>query len=150
MYNNTPHSTTGKTPNELLQNRKLRTKFPELDDLATAAPSADFADRDKTLKHSGKEREDIRRRAKSSEILVGDLVIMRNLHPTNKLSTNFLKEKFQVVERTRSNVRVKSLETGKFYDRNVSHLKKILDSLDDSREVEISTLVSNNDAPRRF
>ncbi|XP_055527443.1 uncharacterized protein K02A2.6-like [Wyeomyia smithii] len=78
MYNNTHHSTTGKAPNELLQNGKLRTKFPELDDLATAVPSADFADRDRSQKSSGKEREDTKRRAKPCDIVVGDVVFIRN------------------------------------------------------------------------
>lgn len=149
MYNNTPHTTTGKSPNELLQNRKLRSKFPDVEDLATAVPSTDFADRDKVQKHSGKVREDNKRRAKSSGIAEGDVVLMRNLHPTNKLSTNFLKEKFLVAERNGSKVRVQSLETGKSYERNVSHLKRILDSPDDAEEAEIPSTVPGNDHPRR-
>lgn len=149
MYNNTPHTTTGKTPNELLQNRKPRSKFPELDDLATSDLTTDFADRDKAQKFSGKEREDSRRGAKASGIAVGDVVLMRNLHPTNKLSTNFLREKFLVVERNGSNVRIQSLETGKSFERNVSHLKKILESSDDIGETETTTTVPGKDAPRR-
>lgn len=74
---------------------------------------------------------------------------MRNLHPTNKLSTNFLKEKFLVAERNGSNIRVQSLETGKSYERNVSHLKRILDSPDETEEVEIPLNIPVNDAPRR-
>ncbi|XP_062535280.1 uncharacterized protein K02A2.6-like [Armigeres subalbatus] len=82
MYNNTPHSTT------------------------------DFSDRDKAQKFLGKEREDTNRRAKLSDIAIGDVVLMRNLHPSNKLSTNFLKEKFLVEHRNGSNISAKSLETG--------------------------------------
>ena len=80
-----------------------------------------------------KEREDGKRNARPSNIEKGDLVLMRNLHPQNKLSTDFLQEKFQVDERNGSDVRVKSLNTGKSYNRNVSHLKKLPVDNEDSR-----------------
>lgn len=125
MYNNTSHSTTGKAPSELLQNRKLRFKFPDPDDLGTAVTSTDYADQDATQKLKGKVGEDKRRKAKSSDIISGDMVLMKNLHPSNKLSTNFLAEKFVVENRNGSKVRVRSTDTGKSYDRNVAHLKKV-------------------------
>lgn len=134
MYNNTPHSVTGKAPSELLQNRRLRFKFPDLEDLSSFPLESEVADRDKISKTKGKEKEDARRKAKYSDIEVGDEVLMRNLHPTNKLSTDFLKEKFVVEDRNRSNVRVKSLESNKSYDRNVSHLKKVLGSHTEQEE----------------
>ncbi|XP_058840941.1 uncharacterized protein K02A2.6-like [Topomyia yanbarensis] len=93
LYNNTPHTITGKSP-ELMQNRKLRTKLPQLDDLETVLPCSDFRDKDYEMKTLGKDREDKNRKAKVSEISVGDTVIMKNLLPTNKLATSFLKEKF--------------------------------------------------------
>ncbi|XP_062557522.1 uncharacterized protein K02A2.6-like [Armigeres subalbatus] len=68
LYNNTPHTITGKAPSELLQNRKLRSKLPQLDDLETTPPSSEFRDKDHEMKMKGKEREDKRRRAKASEI----------------------------------------------------------------------------------
>lgn len=113
MYNNTPHSTTGRSPNELLQNRRLRFKFPDIEDLASATSSTEYRDNDAVRKSMGKEREDAKRRSKSSSITAGDVVLMRNLHPTNKLSTNFLQEKFLVVDRNGSNVKVQSTDTGK-------------------------------------
>ncbi|XP_058456697.1 uncharacterized protein K02A2.6-like [Malaya genurostris] len=152
MYNNTPHSTTGKSPNELLQNRRLRFKLPNLEDLATAVPSTEHGDKDATRKFLGKEREDAKRRSKSSSISVGDVVLMRNLHPTNKLSTNFLQEKYLVVERNGANARVRSADTGKTYDRNVSHLKKIPGTLllDTKEEINDPTEKPSETAmPRR-
>lgn len=125
MYNNTSHSTTGKAPSELLQNRKLRFKFPDADDLSTAISSSEHSDKDAVQKLKGKEGEDTKRKARINDISVGDLVLMKNLHPTNKLSTNFLSEKFIVEERNGSKVRVRSMDTGKCYERNVTHLKKI-------------------------
>lgn len=127
LYNNTPHTVTGKAPSELLQNRKLRTKLPCIDDLQTMPPSSDFRDQDHERKIMGKRWEDVKRRAKPSTISIGDTVLMKNLCPTNKLSTNFHKKKFLVVNRQGSNVTVQSMETGKTYDRNTSHLKTVSD-----------------------
>lgn len=123
LYNDTPHTITGKSPSELLQNRKLRSKMPQLEDLETTPPSSDFRDKDHALKMQGKEREDQRRRAKASEISIGDTVLMKNLLPTNKLATNFLDEKFVVIDRRGTNVTIQSKETGRIYDRNTAHLK---------------------------
>lgn len=128
MYNNTPHSVTGKSPNELLQNRRLRSKMPHVDDLATTPPSTEFRDKDHEKKIMGKEREDAKRMAKPSNIEIGDNVLMKNLLPANKLSTNFLKEKFMVIGRNGSNVTIESVDSGRTYDRNTSHLKKVVDA----------------------
>ncbi|XP_062707809.1 uncharacterized protein K02A2.6-like isoform X1 [Aedes albopictus] len=68
MYNNTPHSTTGRSPNELLQNRRPRFKFPEVEDLSTAILSSEHRDKDTVQKSLGKEREDAKRRSKPSAI----------------------------------------------------------------------------------
>lgn len=149
MYNNTAHSTTGKAPSELMQNRKLRFKFPDFQDLETATPSNEFSDRDAIQKQKGKEREDAKRRAKHSEIGEGDIVLMRNLNPVNKLSTDFLQEKFLVEKRDGSNVRVKSISSGKHYDRNVSHLKRIPNITDeDNVSAEKSSTKQNTEIRR--
>lgn len=145
LYNNTPHSVTGRSPSELLQNRKLRTKLPCVDDLQTIPPSSDLRDRDYERKLLGKQREDVQRRAKPSTISVGDTVLMKNLCPTNKLSTNFYKEKFTVVDRQGSNVTVKSRETGRTYDRNTSHLKTISDP--ETTEVNDHNAIPDNRSP---
>ncbi|XP_055604370.1 uncharacterized protein K02A2.6-like [Uranotaenia lowii] len=125
LYNNTPHTITGKAPSELLQNRKLRSKLPQLDDLETIPPSSDFRDQDQEMKWLGKQREDAKRRARVSVLAPGDTVLMKNVCPKDKLATNFLQERFTITKRQGSNVTVKSNETGKTYDRNTSHLKRI-------------------------
>ncbi|XP_058827498.1 uncharacterized protein K02A2.6-like [Topomyia yanbarensis] len=129
LYNNSPHSVTGRAPSELLQSRKLRYKLPQMDDLSSMPPSADFRDRDTQKKFEGKIREDARRGAKRHEIKIGDTVLMKNLHPKDKLSTNFLKEKFSVVDKKGSNITVQSEDNEKRYERNTSHLHKISEPL---------------------
>lgn len=138
LYNNTPHSVTGVSPNELLQNRKVRTKLPHVDDLETIPPSTDFRDRDLERKTFGKEREDAKRRARTSEIVVGDTVLMRNLLPANKLSTNFLKEKFTVIDKRGPNMTVRSDVSGKTFDRNISHFKLIPATEDGGGKLDFS------------
>ncbi|GAB0100137.1 uncharacterized protein DMENIID0001_161310 [Sergentomyia squamirostris] len=85
MYYTTPHATTGKTPTELCYGRTIRSKIPSLGDLATVPPSSEMRDRDQMKKRKGKEVEDARRGAKSSEIKEGDVVLMKNLLPGNKV-----------------------------------------------------------------
>lgn len=143
LYNNTAHTVTGKAPSELLQGRKLRSKLPRIDDLETVPPSTDFRDRDIATKVQQKEREDTRRRAKPSSIASGDIVLMKNLLPSSKLSTNFLNEKFTVLDRNGSNVTVQSNSSGKQYNRNVSHLRRF--NADSNWANEEPTLEPEND-----
>lgn len=131
LYNNTPHTITGKAPNELLQGRKLRSKLPQIEDLETVPPSSDFRDQDLAKKMFQKERGDAKRRARLSSISAGDFVLMKNLLPSNKLSTNFLNEKFKVLDRNGSNVTVQSTESGRKFDRKVTHLKRWRKKSDD-------------------
>lgn len=126
LYYTTPHSTTGKTPTELMFGRTNRSKIPRFEDIEAAPLLTDFADKDKVMKFKGKNTEDLKRNAAESDIKVGDEVLAKNMKKQNKLSTNFLKEKFSVIERKGSCCTIKSLETGKEYERNTSHLKKII------------------------
>ncbi|XP_062559853.1 uncharacterized protein K02A2.6-like [Armigeres subalbatus] len=125
MYYTTPHSTTGRTPTELLYGRTIRSKIPAFQDIETAPSFSDVADRDRLLKDKGKENEDIRRRARKSSIDLGDTVLMQNLLPGNKLQTTFGQKEYKVVDRSGPRVTIEDLESGKSYDRNVSHLKKV-------------------------
>ncbi|XP_055524178.1 uncharacterized protein K02A2.6-like [Wyeomyia smithii] len=54
MYYTTPHSTTGKTPTELLYGRTIRSKIPALEDIETIPTSTDFRDKDQIAKENGK------------------------------------------------------------------------------------------------
>ncbi|XP_062558121.1 uncharacterized protein K02A2.6-like [Armigeres subalbatus] len=55
MYYATPHSTTGKTPTELMFGRTIRTKIPSLQDVSTTSlPLSDYRDRDLQMKEKGR------------------------------------------------------------------------------------------------
>ncbi|XP_061506861.1 uncharacterized protein K02A2.6-like [Anopheles gambiae] len=135
MYYATPHSTTGKTPSELMFNRNIRTKIPSLGDISTgsALPMSDYRDRDTCMKEKGRVTEDQRRKAKPSDIIVGDRVLLRNTMPGNKLSTPFGPQIAKVIEKQGSRVTVQDEQNGKLYDRNSSHLKEYKDP-DDHRD----------------
>lgn len=127
MYYTTPHSTTGKTPTELMYGHTIRSKLPAIEDIETIPQNAEFRDRDQELKEKGKKAEDIRRRAKRSSIDSGDTVLMQNLLPGNKLSTTYNPKQYIVVSRSGPRVTVEDPQNGKSYDRNVAHLKKVVE-----------------------
>uniref|UniRef100_A0AAG5D2V5 Integrase catalytic domain-containing protein n=1 Tax=Anopheles atroparvus TaxID=41427 RepID=A0AAG5D2V5_ANOAO len=126
MYYATPHSTTGKTPSELMFGRTIRSKIPSLQDISTspAVGSTDFRDRDQMKKEEGKIAEDQRRKAKHSEIEVGDKVLLKNNLPTNKLSSNFNPTHMKVLDKRGARVTLEDTESGKICERNSSHKKK--------------------------
>uniref|UniRef100_A0A1L8DIS4 RNA-directed DNA polymerase n=3 Tax=Nyssomyia neivai TaxID=330878 RepID=A0A1L8DIS4_9DIPT len=135
QYYTTPHSTTGKTPTELAYGRTIRGKIPSLKDVQSQPPPTEVSDRDRIQKQKGKEAEDKKRGAKRSEIEVGDVVLLKNVLPGNKLTTPFAPQKFVVIEKKGATAIVKGVESGKEYRRNVSHLKKVYGDEDVHQEV---------------
>ncbi|XP_062710772.1 uncharacterized protein LOC134288869 [Aedes albopictus] len=130
MYYATPHSTTGKTPSELMFGRTIRTKIPSLQDVSTDATqcSTDYRDRDLQMKEKGRITEDQQRKAKPSDIVTGDKVLMKNVIPGNKLTPTFNPTVMTVVDKHGPRVTVLDQESGRSFDRNSSHLKKINDN----------------------
>ncbi|XP_053698982.1 uncharacterized protein K02A2.6-like [Sabethes cyaneus] len=140
IYYSTPQSTTGKTQTELMYGRNIRTKLPSLQDISTAVPCNDFTDRDQQAKERGKEREDDRRKAKPSSIVIGYKVLVKNLLPGNKLTPTFNPTTMTVTAKEGSRVVVQD-DNGRAYQRNSSHLKKL--GLDPNSTV-------NNEDPNAF
>lgn len=136
MYRSTPHTTTGKSPAEMLFGRKLRTKMPEL--IEDAILDEDVRDRDAWKKMRGKDAFDQRNHVKESSIQVGDTVLMK-AQKTNKLSPEFDATRFTVTDK-RDNLVTISSPQGEIYKRNVSAVKKPYhDEDDDVIIVEAST-----------
>lgn len=126
MYNTSPHSVTGKPPAVLLQNRVIRSKMPCIKDLEAASPpNSGVHDRDIMLKHKGKEREDLRRHARPSDIKVGDKVLLQNLISGGKLTPTFDKAEYEVLERIGNRIKVMEPVSGRIVERNVAHAKKV-------------------------
>uniref|UniRef100_A0A336M636 CSON004694 protein n=1 Tax=Culicoides sonorensis TaxID=179676 RepID=A0A336M636_CULSO len=70
-------------------------------------------------------KENERRGAKTSDIDVGDTVLMKNLLGGDKFKLNFNKEEFIVVARNGAHVTIREKGGDKVFERNVAHLKKI-------------------------
>ena len=126
MYNVTPHGTNGKSPSELLFGRNIRDKIPSISDLVLINEDEEAKDNDIIQKQKGKEREDIARSSKISDICTGDKVITQNMIIPHKLCSRFGNEEYKVIERKGNEVTI--MKDGKTYKRHVSHVKKIIDS----------------------
>ena len=74
-YRATPHTTTGFAPADLLFNRKIQTKLPQIQSAAVPLDMKDkVIESDTTAKAKMKENAD--NRAQKSKIQVGDLVLV--------------------------------------------------------------------------
>lgn len=125
MYRSTPHSTTQKSPAEMLFNRNIRDKLPSMDQPTEEKEDEEVRDIDKKKKEKAKEYADTRRHAKTNTIKVGDVVLVKRQHPANKLATTFEPTRYRVVERSGSEVVIENTETSTRYRRNVAHTKRI-------------------------
>lgn len=124
MYRTTQHSTTFKTPSEMMFGRNNRDKLPcitnpvEIDE--------EMADRDKVEKEKEKVYVDARRNARQSDINIGDSVLIKRFCKLNKLSPTFDPNVCKVISISGAEAVVESEETHKIYRRNLSHLKKLV------------------------
>lgn len=85
-YRNTPHPSTGVCTAELLFQRKLRTKLPELREVAKLDEEVRDGDRDKKCKM--KEHADRVRNAEEKSLVAGDKVLLKQ-QQLNKWTTPF-------------------------------------------------------------
>lgn len=122
MYNTTPHTMTGKAPLELLTGRPVKDLLPSLRTEPYWNRDDDVRDSDAIKKMKGKIYADNRRHSKSSEIVEGDTVMLRN-YETGKLEPKFRLEKFKVIRKNGNDTIVVN-EEGVRYRRPVSHLRK--------------------------
>lgn len=133
MYNSTPHSTTGVAPSALMFGRVLRDKLPGFPSVGMK-PIEEVLDRDRQKKVKEAEYANIKRKAKPNPLKEGDVVVAKRMCKENKLASSFSPEELVVLDRSGSDVTVKSKESGKIFHRNVAHLKPIVPHLQDTEE----------------
>lgn len=127
MYRSTPHSTTQKTPSELLFGRTIRDKLPSMEQ---SIPTDDeVRDNDKLSKEKGKEYADRKRHAKPSEIGIGDIVWLKQFEKTNKLTPTFIPIPHKVIEKKGSELVVEGVDSSVRYRRNVAHVVKAVSTV---------------------
>uniref|UniRef100_A0A336LRD2 RNA-directed DNA polymerase n=1 Tax=Culicoides sonorensis TaxID=179676 RepID=A0A336LRD2_CULSO len=149
-YNSTPHSTTNRSPNELM-GREVRTKIPQLADIEQVPIRDEVVERDFLEKEKGKERADESRKAKNNDIQIGDNVLQKNLIKENKLTTSFGQKEFKVVDRQGPVVTLSNEENGEHYERIVTHVKKIPNTEKASTDIPLgnSQSLDENKRPQR-
>jgi len=100
-YRSTPHSTTGKSPAELLFRRKLTTKMPELvnvEEEEVEVGGQTVRDRNTRRKQFNKDYVDKKFHAKDRNVREVDSVLLEK-KKDNKLSPCYEKEPYQVISR---------------------------------------------------
>lgn len=125
MYNSTPHTTTGKTPSELFFRRQFRDKIPTLCIPGQLFSDEEVRDKDRTQKEKGKQYSDRKRKARESDIQIGDKVYVKNMTKDNKITPTFDSTPHEVVAKYKGDVQVKDITSGQERRRNIIHLKKI-------------------------
>lgn len=150
-YRTTPHSVTGVCPAESLFGRRIRTKLPEL--CERAVNDEELRDRDWEKKTKAKIYADTSRGAQPCDLQVGDQVLLKQ-KKSNKLSTNFQPEPYEIVERKGNSVVIQSPQKSQKgqYHRNVTEVKKFNtreEQPDKSSDHEEEPPVDHHDMERR-
>lgn len=122
MYRSTPHSTTHRTPSELMFGRTIIDKLPHLNE--SIIVDEELRDRDKIEKEKGKQYADKRRHAQENTIEAGETVWLKRLVNKNKLSPTFEPIDYKVISRSGSALLVENVATGVQYRRNITHVKR--------------------------
>ena len=138
----TPHCTTKVAPCELLFNRTIRGKLPELTSNKVVNKHKMAKANIEMQKETNKAYYDKRKRAKEADIEIGDTVIC--LQPArNKLSSKFSPNKLRVTERKGSRVTARN---GRYViTRNISHFKKVAEAETEAEEESEDELESSDD-----
>ncbi|KAK7093081.1 hypothetical protein V1264_008732 [Littorina saxatilis] len=131
-YRATPHPSTGRSPAELLFNRQIHTKLPQLK-LFTECDQ-DVRDQDAEKKGLSKMYADDKRNAKASNakasnVNLGDTVLLHQ-EVTGKFDTPFHPEPCEVIEKAGSKVTVQT-PSGAVYSSTSSFVKKYQERDDD-------------------
>lgn len=147
-YRATPHSITNFSPSELMFGWNIRDKLPRSNreiDVEQARRN------DEKSKASGKKYTDCKRKAKPSNIDVGDHVVVKNFVKKNKLTCNFHPDPHIVVQREGTRLTLQNLKSGVKSNRHVNHTKRVLSKNPVSTEDEPANNIeetNNEDEPR--
>jgi len=133
QYRATPHSTTVKSPSELLNGRKLKSTLP-LVQFDQASPEIRQADAKR--KEKMKEYADKCNHARNTDLNVGDKVLIKQ-PKQNKMSTPFKPEPFEITDKKGSMITAQNAEHT--MTRNASFFKKLPSNIPVHREEEQST-----------
>ena len=128
-----------------MMRRKFKTKIPEvkMTDTGQGDPTSleVMKDRDALKKLKSKEYTDTRRSAKESDFGVGDQVLVKELHKSDKLTPPFDPTPHEVIEKKGNAVLVQS-PGGPLRMRNAAHMKRF-----NPAEPSVSVQMPSTDIP---
>lgn len=122
-YRATPHAVTNYSPSELMFGWNIRDKLPGNQRTVNISQAME---NDKIRKEKGKNYANLKRRAKPSNIDVGDTVVVKNTIRKNKLTPTFNPQEYVVVRREGTRLHLRNSENGVICNRHVNHAKKII------------------------
>ena len=119
QYRATPHSTTGKSPSELLNGRRLKSTLPRVQ-YDQASP--EIRQTDAKSKEKMKEYADKRSHAKSTDLKIGDKVLIKQ-PKKDKMSTPFKPKPLEIKDKKGNMITAQNEEHT--VTRNASFFKKL-------------------------
>ena len=123
-YRATPHSSTNMSPSEVLMNRKIRTKVPQIYKVANAKIDTELQQTDEKSKRIMKTYADKQRNVKPHGFHIGDTVLVKQ-QKNNKLTTPYSDKPYIIIKIKGSMITAKRIEDDKTITRNSSHFKTI-------------------------
>ena len=132
-YRQTSHSVTKVPPAQLLFNRNIQGKRPTIKSKLIVNRHKEAKQNQEQRRHKAKQYADARRPARSSDINVGDLVLVKQ-EKHNKLSTNFSLHPHKAKEFKGSKIDVE--RNGHIITRNSSFFRKVPEALAKDEEDE--------------
>lgn len=123
-YNSWPHAITKVPPAQLMFGRVVRTLLPRYETEKKQLMDDSFRDLVQEAKFKRNDRENAKRGAKESELLVGDRVLVRQ-EKVHKTDPNYKNVFNKIIEMDgRGRVTLQEEESKKIFKRNVKQLKK--------------------------
>ena len=145
-YRNTPHCTTGETSSFLLFSRTVRDKLPTVPGTEDVSRHDDAIKQNRAWKEKMKTYADMKRRAKPTELKVGDDVLVKHTGTKGKLASYWTNDLFTVTKVNGPTMIVRRKRDGNVFARNISMVKKykhISDS-DDHSDIDSSDSAGMN------
>ena len=142
-YRTKPHATTEHAPATLLFDRKVRNKLPHL--TTTLDIDKEVREADQKAKEKMKESADTKRRARPSDIQIGQTVLVRQ-RKHNKFSTRFDSRPFKVTRK--SGTMITAYRGGKYITRNISLFKAVDRRIENESEEDERDELSNDSCNR--
>ena len=143
-YRAAPHKTTGKSPYELLFNRKMQTKLPQLSTRVNSKLDKEVRSKHDNEKEKQKKYVDEKRKAKEKKIEKGDQILIQQ--KKTSIKTPWDPEPFKVLEIHGSKVKAQRGEEIKYRAKNnVKQLKERPDMLKIKKRKEIRQVEEEED-----